>query len=195
MSLAVITFASQIGSFARRFAKGTLGFGVQPGVIGGAGNLSRSPVVTLPDRLRLPFSFDAVAIMAEAAAFPQSRWERHFNQQYYDGDWSGIALRSTGGPIALYSDPNGTFSDTADFALCPAVRAALVARECDLCAVRFLRLCSSAWVREHRDYGMGMECGEVRLHVPLQSGPGADFLLAGTVPNFIDIRSADPNQR
>jgi hypothetical protein len=136
--------------------------------------------MTLPDRLRLPFSFDAAAIMAEAAAFAETHWERHFNQQYYEGDWSGIALRSTGGPVALYSDPNGTFSDTADLARCPAVRGVLAGLACDLCAVRFLRLGNGARVREHCDYGMGVECGEVRLHLPLQSGSGAEFILAGT---------------
>jgi hypothetical protein len=137
-------------------------------------------MMTLPDRLRLPFSFDARALSTDVAGFAESDWEGHFNQQYYQGDWSGIALRSTGGRLSLFSDPNGTFSDTAALGACPAVRAALSELKCDFCAVRFLRLGSGARVREHRDYGMGMECGEIRLHVPIQNGPGSEFVLAGT---------------
>jgi len=135
--------------------------------------------VTVPDRLLMPFRFDAEALAADALAFDEAQWERHFNTGYYEGDWSGVALRSTGGRISLYPDPNAPagFSDTPLLAQCPNVRTALRSFECSLTSVRFLRLGSGARVREHRDYGLEFETGEARMHIPVISGPGVEFVL------------------
>ena len=114
----------------------------------------------LPDRLRLPLRFDAGALAAEAQAFPESRWERHFNTAYYEGDWSGIALRATGGHLSLYSDPAAGaagFADTPALAQSPALRAALAAFGCPLTSARLLRLGAGARILEHRDYNIGVE--------------------------------------
>ena len=136
--------------------------------------------MTLPDRLRLPLRFDADALAAEALAFAESHWERHFNTAYYEGDWSGIALRATGGQVSLYSDPAAGaagFADTPALAQAPALRAALAAFGCPLTSARLLRLGAGARIREHRDYNIGLEFGELRVHVPLVTGPGVEFLL------------------
>jgi hypothetical protein len=46
-------------------------------------------------------------------------------------------------------------------------------------SARLLRLGPGASVREHRDYRLGYEDGEVRLHIPVVTGPGAEFHLSG----------------
>jgi hypothetical protein len=88
--------------------------------------------VPFPDRVRLPFRFDADALARDAHGIDESAWERHFNTGYYEGDWSGVALRSTGGRLSLYPDPASTasFQDTPALALCPAVRAVLATLRC-----------------------------------------------------------------
>jgi hypothetical protein len=138
--------------------------------------------VAFPDRLRLPFRFDAAALAADADQLAEERWERHFNTSYYEGDWSGVALRSTGGRLSIYPDPSpeARFADTPLLAACPAVRGVLESLRCPLTSVRFLRLGSGARVREHTDLRLGYEDGEVRLHVPVRSGPGVEFFLDGT---------------
>ncbi len=116
-------------------------------------------------------------------------WERHFNTHYYEGDWSGIALRSTGGLLSLYPDPAATasYSDTAHLGACPRVRAALGVFGCRLQSVRFLRLGPDAKILEHRDHGIGFnagigfDAGEVRLHVPLETSDEVEFVLDGAL--------------
>jgi mannose-6-phosphate isomerase-like protein (cupin superfamily) len=137
--------------------------------------------VAFPDRLRLPFRFDAGALAADADALGEERWERHFNTGYYQGDWSGVALRSTGGRLSLYPDPSGTaeFTDTPLLAACPNVAAVLAELRCPLTSVRFLRLGPGARVREHTDLALSFDEGEVRLHVPVRTGPGVEFILDG----------------
>jgi hypothetical protein len=135
----------------------------------------------LPHFLRLPFSFESAVLGAEVGALGESAWIPHFNTHYYEGDWSGIALRTPGGAISLYPDPNPTqaYADTQHLAACPRLRDALAVVRAPLTSVRVLRLGPGAHVREHRDYQIGLDFGEVRLHVPLETGPGAEFVVGG----------------
>ena len=131
---------------------------------------------------RLPWRFDAAALRADAGALHAGDWIPHFNTAYYEGDWSGAALRSVGGQAGrLYPDPtaSGDFADTPLLDRCPGVRAALCQLQCPLLAARFLRLGPGSRIREHRDYNLGYEDGEVRIHVPVSTDPAVEFLLDG----------------
>lgn len=132
------------------------------------------------DRVRVPLSFDAGALSADVERLPESAWERHFNTAYYEGDWSGAALRASGGLVALHAEPAGQnpFENTALMDACPNIRAALTSFDCMLNSVRLLRLGAGARVREHRDYGLEFQSGEARLHVPIAS-ESAQFILDG----------------
>jgi hypothetical protein len=134
--------------------------------------------VRIPDRLRMPFVFDAAAMARDIRHLPESLWERHFNADYYSGDWSGVALRSNGGRVSLYAQPDGSceFADTPLLGECPNLAAALGAFACSLNSVRLLRLGPGASVREHRDYGLDWASGEARFHVPIVS-ESAEFVL------------------
>jgi quercetin dioxygenase-like cupin family protein len=132
--------------------------------------------------IRLPQRFDPVALQADVKALPEADWVPHFNTAYYEGDWSGVALRSIGGAAGkLYPDPNpqGSWEDTEILARSPALAAAIEAFECEKLSVRLLRLGPGASVREHTDYNLGYEDGEVRFHVPVLTNPDAVFELEG----------------
>jgi quercetin dioxygenase-like cupin family protein len=132
--------------------------------------------------IRLPLRFDPAPLQADVAALPGEDWVPHFNTSYYEGDWSGAALRSVGGLARqLYPDPNpqGTYEDTAILERCPAITATVTSFACEKLAVRLLRLGPGASVREHTDYNLGYEDGEVRIHVPIATSPAAVFELEG----------------
>lgn len=136
-----------------------------------------------PDRVRLPLRFDMAAMAADALALDPQDWIAHFNTAYYEGDWSGAALRAVGGRSdTIYPDPAARepWADTPLLARCPAIAAALSQLHCEMTSVRLLRLGPGARVKEHRDHALGYENGECRLHAPVVSGPEAEFVLAGT---------------
>ena len=137
--------------------------------------------MSIPDRVRLPLRFDAAALRADIEAVPDAAWVPHFNTGVYEGDWSGIALRSVGGTESIYPDPAATqpFADTHVMAASPNVRAALAVFQCPLQAVRWLRLAPGAVIKEHRDYKLGYDDGEVRLHVPVDTSDLVEFVLDG----------------
>ncbi len=124
--------------------------------------------------------FDSAALQADARAIDDAMWTRHFNTALFEGDWSGVALRSNGGSAALYPDPYARgFADTPLLARCPAVREVLAAFHCEFTSVRFLRLGPGSRILEHQDYDLTREEGEARIHVCVQSNDGVTFELDG----------------
>lgn len=129
------------------------------------------------DRLKLPFAFDPAGLQADLDRLSAEGWLPHFNRDRYAGDWSGLVLRGpVGGGDSLYSGGE-TFEDRPLLAHCPALRAVLATFQCPLRSVRLLRLGPGAVIREHRDYDLGPDQGEVRLHVPVRTHAAVDFRL------------------
>ena len=59
--------------------------------------------------LQLPFHFEPELLKAELDLIPPGEWIDQFNQSIYEGNWSGVALRSVAGrPMQLYPDPTAT---------------------------------------------------------------------------------------
>jgi hypothetical protein len=131
---------------------------------------------------RLSLTFDAERLKSDLARLSPSDWETHFNADYHDGGWSGVALRTVAeNRVKLYPEPvpGARYADTAILASLPALAAAIARFECKLQSVRLLRLGAGTSIHEHSDYGLGFDEGTVRLHVPLATGPGVEFYLDG----------------
>lgn len=132
--------------------------------------------------LKLPFHFDAAHLTADLDRIAAAEWVAHFNKSIYEGDWSGVALRSVGGKaMQLYPDPTATdrFADTETLRRCPYYQEVLATFQCPLTSVRLLRLQAGSSIAEHRDYRLGYEDGEVRIHVPIVTDQDVAFFLAG----------------
>jgi len=138
---------------------------------------------------KLPFRFEPRALQADLARFSVNDWVPHFNKGYFEGQWTGVALRSVGGlSDQLYPDAHakGSFSDTPTMDRCPNVRTVLSAFNCPLRAVRFLKLEAGSLIKEHRDYDLGFEEGQLRFHVPICTNPDVVF--------FLDAHRIDMNE-
>jgi len=132
--------------------------------------------------LKLPFQFDPVRLTADLGRIAAEEWVPHFNKSIYEGDWSGVALRSVGGKaMQLYPDPTATdrFADTETLGRCLYYQEVLVTLQCPLTSVRLLRLQAGSSIAEHCDYRLGYEDGEVRIHVPIVTDQDVAFFLAG----------------
>lgn len=66
--------------------------------------------------LKLPFAFDTARLQNDLATIDPGEWTLHFNRSYYDGEWSGVALRTTeGAHVAMYPDPSKNTSSICRF--------------------------------------------------------------------------------
>jgi hypothetical protein len=138
--------------------------------------------MTFPDRLRLPLSFDPARLARDLDALSSVDWTAHFVKQNYEGDWSVIPLRGVAGAkhpvMMIYPDPTATqFEDTPMLASCPYFREVLSAFECEVRAVRLMRLTPGSVIKEHNDHGLDLEAGTARIHIPITSNPEVEFEL------------------
>jgi hypothetical protein len=131
--------------------------------------------------LKLPMTFDVARLQADLAAILPDEWRPHFNTSYYDGLWSGVALRTTeGAHVPLYPDPSkNTYVDLEVLKRCPYIEEVLARFHCPLQLVRLLKLAPGSNIKEHRDYNLSYEDGEVRVHIPVQTNPEVEFAVAG----------------
>jgi Aspartyl/Asparaginyl beta-hydroxylase len=132
--------------------------------------------------LKLPFIFDSIALKAELKKIGPREWVGHYNQQYYEGVWSGVALRSVGGtPSQLFPDPvrANSYADTPVLDRCDYFREVLGTFKCPLESARLLKLGAGSRILEHRDFDLSSRYGVVRVHIPVQTNPGVEFLLDG----------------
>ena len=136
----------------------------------------------LPDRLRLPFTFDPDLLARDLHGLSAVGWTEHFVRQNYDGDWSVIPLRGAASAkhpvMMIYSDPTCTdFADTPMLAACPYFRQVLDTFKTPLLAVRLMRLTPGSVIKEHNDMDLSFEDGTVRIHVPVVTNAGVEFYL------------------
>ena len=131
--------------------------------------------------VRLPLSFDPGGLRADLDQIDSGEWLTHFNAGYFEGAWTGVALRGVSGRTQeLYADPSASdYADTPVMLRCPHLAAATGMLRCPLKSVRLLKLSAGSHIREHRDQDLGWDAGEVRLHVPIITHPEVDFFLNG----------------
>lgn len=131
---------------------------------------------------KLPFTFDSERLQNDLRLFMSEEWTPHFNTAYYEGDWSGIALRaSKDSPIPIYPDPvaeNG-YDDTEFLERCSYFPKVLAEFKCELESVRLLKLSAGSQIREHKDYCLGFENGFVRIHIPIETNSSVEFFHNG----------------
>ncbi len=132
--------------------------------------------------LKLPLQFDAALLQADLNRIVAHEFVPHFNTAYYEGDWSVVPFRSVGGRAdRIYPDPTAktAFADTPLLARCPYVQQVLATLLCPQQAVRFMRLKAGSSIKEHQDYQLGYEDGEIRVHIPVVTNPEVEFVLNG----------------
>jgi hypothetical protein len=136
----------------------------------------------LPDRLRLPFSFDPERLAGDLQRLSTVPWIEHFVQDNYEGDWSVIPLRGKAGAthpvMMIFSDPTcREFEDTPMLAACPYYREVLATFKAPLHAVRLMRLTPGSVIKEHSDHDLSFEDGTIRIHIPVITNPYVEFYL------------------
>ncbi|MDH3588007.1 MAG: aspartyl/asparaginyl beta-hydroxylase domain-containing protein [Gammaproteobacteria bacterium] len=136
------------------------------------------------DCLKLPLRFDPARLRRDLRAVGKTGWIDHFVTGNYEGEWTVIPLRGPAGAthpvMMIYSDPGCTeFTDTPLLDRCPYIRYILDQFECELDAVRLMKLAPGSMIKEHRDHDLSLEDGEIRLHVPIATNPAVEFYLNG----------------
>lgn len=146
-------------------------------------SIDLSGLAPLPDRLRLPLTFEVAALADEVRSIVSNEWVAHFVAENYSGDWSIFPLRVPVGvehPILrITSTPDTQWEDGERLAELPAMSAVRAAFDCEIEAMRLMRLGPGSEIHEHRDADLSADYGMARLHIPVLTNPEVEFRLAG----------------
>lgn len=129
----------------------------------------------------LGISFDAERLLSETCVAAGVGWERHFNTHYYEGEWSGIALRSNSRRerYTLHIDGRDTpFRDTEIYGELPYLQQCIRNLPFETRSARLLKLAPGGIIREHRDAGISIDHDEARFHVPIVTNAATEFAVA-----------------
>jgi quercetin dioxygenase-like cupin family protein len=126
---------------------------------------------------KLSLPFDAGLTQSELLKIKEE-WQPHFNTWYYEGLWTGIALRSVEGKHdSIVPDLMGQadYQDTIYMPYFKSVIKLLSGFNCRVLSVRFLNLQAGAVIKKHTDNELFFEQGEARLHFPVFTNPDVEF--------------------
>ncbi len=128
-----------------------------------------------PAFVKLPLRFDAQRLAQEVAALPPEAWTRH--PQGFPGN-SAARLISVGG--GENDQVAGAMATTPHLAACPYIRQVLGSFGVVWSRSRLMKLAPGAKVPEHADINYHW-FSRVRVHVPIQTEPGALFYCGNDV--------------
>ncbi|MBL0145738.1 MAG: aspartyl/asparaginyl beta-hydroxylase domain-containing protein [Chitinophagaceae bacterium] len=133
--------------------------------------------------LKLPFLFDVIQMQQEVEQLGNTLWKLHYQVKHYNGEWSAVPLRSingeTGNVLISPVEDATLYKDTALLNDCPYLKQVLKKFECNLMAVRLLKLTAGTQIHEHKDADLCIEEGLVRFHIPVITNTEIDFYLQG----------------
>ncbi|MEP3891799.1 MAG: aspartyl/asparaginyl beta-hydroxylase domain-containing protein [Hellea sp.] len=143
----------------------------------------------MPDRLKLPLSFDGALLQRDLAILDSFDWIDHFVKRNYEGDWTVLPLRGTKGaqhPImSIYSAPGETeYEDTAILGQCAYFQSVLRAFPFKLYAVRLMALTPGSIIKPHHDHDLSIEDGFARFHIPITTNADVSFTLNDQAVNM-----------
>ena len=130
------------------------------------------------------------AIRAEVDSLLTLQWVQHVNADNYQGGWDVLPLRCQEQyyeqHVILQSfsvESLGQWIDLPALQHCPHISEFIKQLQCEVGAVRLMRLKAEAYIKPHRDKGLAMEHGEARLHLPICGSQGIEFVVNNkTVP-------------
>lgn len=126
----------------------------------------------------LPYQFDFEKLTRDLAVCEAEQWTAHFNQKDYDGTWNGIALRSaTGDHTHILATADVQYKNTPLLLQCPYFQEIVEMMKCPIESVRLLALAPGSEIKNHRDQGLGYQYGCFRLHIPILTDDGVDFMV------------------
>jgi hypothetical protein len=128
---------------------------------------------------RLPLGCDLPPLLEALQRISAEAWQGHFNSAYYQGDWSGVALISAEDALLPLAPGRGAPRRSAWWQGEPAWHEVLGKFQNSLRSARLLRLGPGSIIHEHCDHDLGQPGSDLRLHIPLLSPPGVEFLLDG----------------
>ena len=138
--------------------------------------------------LKLPFLFDTAKLLYDYSLVVNQHWIPHFNTSGYEGEWKAISLYAKDGEpsnIFAFQNGNNAVIETSIIRNCKYFKEVINCFKCPILSARLLRLGVGAEIKPHRDYKLGYEDGNFRLHIPITTNSKVQFVLNDKKMNML----------
>ena len=132
--------------------------------------------------LKFPLQFDEERLVADLSRAMEAQWIPHFNTGGYVGNWKAVSLYAANGNeqnIFAHLQDQSSITETPLMKECLYFKEVLDSFKFPVLSVRLLRLEAGAEIKPHTDHELGYEDGQFRLHIPIVTNPGIEFILDG----------------
>lgn len=135
----------------------------------------------ITSHLKLPFNFIVEKLKKDLAIISSSQWNPQIYKMNYKGQWTSIALLSKNGDKDNFAHANSTeeIKDTEILKKCLYFKEVISAFKCPLISARLLKLSAKSEIKPHRDYRLGYENNNFRIHIPIVTNSEVAFILNG----------------
>jgi len=137
---------------------------------------------TLVRSIKFPIVFDVEKLQDDLRKIINKEWTDHYNANDYSGKWTSVALMSKNGrsdAIYALSTDDDKLVPTEILESCIYFKKVLDSFLFEKTAVRLLQLAVGAEIKPHSDHCLGYEDGSFRLHIPIITNNGVEFILDG----------------
>ncbi|MFN8368868.1 MAG: aspartyl/asparaginyl beta-hydroxylase domain-containing protein [Candidatus Kapaibacterium sp.] len=130
---------------------------------------------------KLPLVFNVHEMQNDVFRLEQQLWQKHYNAQNFEGSWTVIPLYSLGGKaesiLSVHAEnaANLHYEPTVYLQQCPYLLEVIQSFQFPLQSVRLMKLNAGSIIKEHMDYQLSFEEGEVRLHIPIITNDNVEF--------------------
>lgn len=129
-------------------------------------------------QIKFPHIFEINKLKQDLAICLNRDWCMHYQTSDFEGTWKIIALRSVGGfENNIYSQPSSVYTDTQLLKECKYFQEVISQFKCEIQSVRLMQLGVGSEIKEHEDYNLNYEKGYFRIHLPIQTNPGVEFIV------------------
>ncbi|WP_343748587.1 aspartyl/asparaginyl beta-hydroxylase domain-containing protein [Fluviicola sp.] len=137
---------------------------------------------TVIKHLKFPVQFDGQKLAHDLSLVLGSEWVPHFNTGGYTGNWNALSLYAKNGDAQHIFVPmadDASITETPLMKNCAYFREVIQTFQFPILSVRLLKLEAGAEIKPHRDHELGYEDNQFRLHIPVVTNPGVEFILDG----------------
>jgi len=130
--------------------------------------------------LQLPFVFDEQKLKQDLEIIFKGTWSPMLYKHNYEGGWKSVALYAPDGNaenIVAHGEKDNPLKPTPSLLECHYFQEVIDSFKAPLLSVRLLRLSVGSIVKPHKDYKMGYEDNNFRIHIPITTNDQVSFIL------------------
>ena len=130
--------------------------------------------------LQLPFHFDEQKLKNDLEIIFNGKWSPMLYKHNYEGGWKSVALYAPDGNpenIFAYNDSRNELKPTPSLRDCHYLQEVIGSFKAPILSARLLRLSVGSIIKPHKDFKMGYEDNNFRIHIPITTNDQVSFVL------------------